>query len=234
MRGTQRRTDRRSARSPRAHGRLLRPRGRARYEIGREAETITVSAGGFVAVPPGVAHSFRNESGKAARWLTIHARDGGFAAFMRGMRDGVEVEWDISPVPADGGLPASEAIVSPGVGGERPESEQGSWWLRCALPDLCAVEWRLRGSDPDLPALRRACGAGSYFVTDGELDVTLAGSRQNVGPGTLISIPRGVESPALDCAGPEPVRMLSLHTLDGFAQHLRMGAAGFEPATSRV
>jgi len=32
---------------------------------------------------------------------------------MRGFRDGVKVEWDISAVPADGGLPASEAIVSP-------------------------------------------------------------------------------------------------------------------------
>jgi hypothetical protein len=30
---------------------------------------------------------------------------------MRGIRDGVEVEWDISAVPADGGLSASEAIV---------------------------------------------------------------------------------------------------------------------------
>jgi hypothetical protein len=30
---------------------------------------------------------------------------------MCGIRDGVEVEWDISSVPADGGLPASEAIV---------------------------------------------------------------------------------------------------------------------------
>ncbi len=48
---------------------------------------------------------------RPARWLTIHAHDGGFAAFMRGTRDGVEVEWDISTVPADGGLPASEAIV---------------------------------------------------------------------------------------------------------------------------
>ena len=29
----------------------------------------------------------------------------------RGIRDGVDVEWDISTVPLDGGLPASEAIV---------------------------------------------------------------------------------------------------------------------------
>ena len=85
--------------------------GELTFEIGREAETITVSSGGFVAVPPEVAHSLRSGSDRPARWLTIHARDGGFAAFMRGVRDGVEVEWDISAVPADGGLPESEAIV---------------------------------------------------------------------------------------------------------------------------
>jgi hypothetical protein len=32
---------------------------------------------------------------------------------MRGIRDGVKVEWDISAAPADGGLSASEAIVRP-------------------------------------------------------------------------------------------------------------------------
>ena len=85
--------------------------GELTFEIGREPKTITVSSGGFVAAPPEVAHSLRNDSDRTARWLTIHAPDGGFAAFMRGLRDGVEVEWDISAVPADGGRPASEAIV---------------------------------------------------------------------------------------------------------------------------
>jgi quercetin dioxygenase-like cupin family protein len=88
--------------------------GALTFEIGREAETITLSAGGFVAVPPGVAHSLRNGSDRPARWLTIHTPDGGFAAFMRGVRDGVKVEWDISTVAAGVGLPASKAIVSPG------------------------------------------------------------------------------------------------------------------------
>jgi quercetin dioxygenase-like cupin family protein len=87
--------------------------GELTFEIGREARTIRVSSGGFVAAPPEVAHSLRNDSDGPARWLTIHAPDGGFAAFMRGIRDGVEVEWDISAVPPDGGLPASDAIVRP-------------------------------------------------------------------------------------------------------------------------
>jgi quercetin dioxygenase-like cupin family protein len=86
------------------------------FEIGHERETVTISAGGFVAVPPGVAHSFRTVGDRPARWLTIHAHDGGFAAFMRGVRDGVQVKWDISPPPAGGGLSASEAIVSRGGG----------------------------------------------------------------------------------------------------------------------
>ena len=41
---------------------------------------------------------------------------------MRGARDGVQVEWDNASVPADGGLPASEAIVSFDLGHEHQES----------------------------------------------------------------------------------------------------------------
>jgi mannose-6-phosphate isomerase-like protein (cupin superfamily) len=87
------------------------------FEVGPESETVTIGAGGFVAVPPGVAHSFRTADSRPARWLTIHARDGGFAAFMRGIRDGVQIDWDIAPVPADGGLPADHVVVS------RPEPD---------------------------------------------------------------------------------------------------------------
>lgn len=86
-------------------------------EVGAERETITVGTGGFVAVPPGVAHSYGTAGDHPARWLIIHAGDGGFAAFMRGIRDGVNVEWDIAPVPPDAGLSADHAIVS------RPLSE---------------------------------------------------------------------------------------------------------------
>jgi hypothetical protein len=34
-----------------------------------------------------------------------------FRAKVVGIRDGVEVEWDIAAVPHDGGLPACDAIV---------------------------------------------------------------------------------------------------------------------------
>jgi mannose-6-phosphate isomerase-like protein (cupin superfamily) len=94
--------------------------GELTFEVGSEAETITVPTSGFVAVGPRVAHAFRNDGDRPARWLTIHAHDGGFAAFMRGIRDGTEVDWDIAPVPAHGGLPAGEAILSTPPRGTRP------------------------------------------------------------------------------------------------------------------
>ncbi|MBW8741761.1 MAG: cupin domain-containing protein [Gaiellaceae bacterium] len=81
------------------------------FEIGCERQIFSVSAGAFVAAPPGVAHSVRTDGDGPARWLTIHAHDGGFAAFMRGVRDGVTVEWDIAPVPGGGGRRARDAIV---------------------------------------------------------------------------------------------------------------------------
>lgn len=87
--------------------------GELTFEIGCEAETITIASGGFVAVPPNVAHSFGNHSDRPARWLTIHAHDGGFAAFLRGGRDGIKIDWDIAEAPAGRGLPAVQAVVSP-------------------------------------------------------------------------------------------------------------------------
>ena len=86
--------------------------GELTFEIGRERQTTIVGPGGFVAVPPNVAHAFSHDSDRPARWMTIHARDGGFARFMRGMAAGVEVDWDIAPVPTDGGPPASAVVIS--------------------------------------------------------------------------------------------------------------------------
>ena len=91
--------------------------GELTFEVGAEREAISIGAGGFLAAPPGMAHSFRTTGGHPARWLIIHAGDGGFAAFMRGVRDGIKVEWDIAPVPTGGGLPADQAIIG------RPMSE---------------------------------------------------------------------------------------------------------------
>jgi quercetin dioxygenase-like cupin family protein len=196
--------------------------GELTFEIGRERRTITVSRGGFIAAPPQVAHSFRNDGERPARWLTVHAHDGGFAAFMRGARDGIEVEWDISTVPADGGLPARKAIFS--AGDQRPEGGNQLCRLKCALPDMCVVEWHLHGPHLTLPLHDQDRRIDSFFVIEGELEAMLAGTTHTVGPGTLISVPRGGQH-TLNYRGPKRARMLSLHTPDsGVADYLRRGS----------
>lgn len=66
--------------------------GELTFELGDEV--ATVSAGEFIAVPPGVPHSFSNAGNGPARWLTIHAPDGGFVEFIRG----AAVDWDVEAV----------------------------------------------------------------------------------------------------------------------------------------
>jgi quercetin dioxygenase-like cupin family protein len=80
--------------------------GELTFEVGTDRETITIGAGSLLAAPPGIAHSYGTAGNHPARWLIIHAPDGGFAAFMRSIRDGTNVEWDIAPVPLDGATPA--------------------------------------------------------------------------------------------------------------------------------
>ncbi|MGZ8605350.1 MAG: cupin domain-containing protein [Actinomycetota bacterium] len=81
--------------------------GELTFTVGPGAERVTVAAGGFVAVPPGVVHTFSNDSGADACWLNFHAPDMGFAAFLR-----TGSAWDSFDAPADGGLPAAGVIVT--------------------------------------------------------------------------------------------------------------------------
>jgi quercetin dioxygenase-like cupin family protein len=86
--------------------------GELTFEVGAERKTITIGAGGFVATPAGLAHAYGTAGDQPAGWLIIHAPDGGFAAFMCGIRDKVQVDWDIAPAPTNGGLRGDRAIVS--------------------------------------------------------------------------------------------------------------------------
>jgi quercetin dioxygenase-like cupin family protein len=75
------------------------------------AERLRVGAGGFVAVPPNLAHRYVNDSGAEATWLNFHVPDTGFAAYLRDLRDGRTPNFDQFDPPADGGRPASDAIA---------------------------------------------------------------------------------------------------------------------------
>jgi quercetin dioxygenase-like cupin family protein len=90
--------------------------GALRFTLGPEGErTVRAPAGTFVSAPPGVAHSFMNDEADDVTWLNIHTPDAGFAAFLRGARDGRAAPFDSFAVPAqtggDGGRSAADAVV---------------------------------------------------------------------------------------------------------------------------
>jgi mannose-6-phosphate isomerase-like protein (cupin superfamily) len=90
--------------------------GVMRFAFGPEGERVVrAPAGTLVSAPPGVAHTFTNADDEDVTWLNVHTPDAGFAAFLRGSRDGQAVPFDSFDVPqetgGDGGGPAADAIV---------------------------------------------------------------------------------------------------------------------------
>jgi mannose-6-phosphate isomerase-like protein (cupin superfamily) len=81
--------------------------GELNFGIGPDVERLHAGPGTFVLAPPEVIHTFRNDGPADATWLNFHAPSKGFASFLRDP----DFVWDSFDAPADGGRPASEAIV---------------------------------------------------------------------------------------------------------------------------
>jgi quercetin dioxygenase-like cupin family protein len=76
------------------------------------------------------------------------------------------------------------------------------------LSDLCVVERQLAATAEHPPIAHEG---SIVLVLAGELEATLDGTKQTVGPGTLLSVPPGVPL-ALESARPRPARALTHRT----------------------
>jgi quercetin dioxygenase-like cupin family protein len=164
--------------------------GELTFEVGSRGDRIRAGAGGFVAVPPNVVHTFASDGQAESRWLNFHAPDMGFAAYLRDARDGLAAAWDSCDPPADGGRRASEVIVVAPGEDEALAADDRAVALKGALTDLRVAEWLLdgpyHGAEPP-----RDGQVDAYYVLEGELDVGVEGAERRTGPGTLVSIPPG-------------------------------------------
>jgi quercetin dioxygenase-like cupin family protein len=187
--------------------------GELTFALGPGAEPLALAAGGFVAVPPDVVHSFANEGGAEARWLNFHAPDKGFATYLRDARDRRDAAFDSFDPPVDGGRPATEAIVAGPGEGERLLTGAGVVLIKGVLPDLSFAEWALDGPF-EAPKVDQH---GSYYVVEGELKLTIDGSAHAVGAHTLAAVPRGVRHSLAGKAS-----LVGVHAPDGgYADLLR-------------
>ena len=95
--------------------------GELTFLVGPDREERALPAGTLALAPPLVVHGFRNGTDAELRYLNFHAPNGGFADYLRGTATG----FDSEDPPADGGLPATDAVVvPPGTAGVLVERDE--------------------------------------------------------------------------------------------------------------
>jgi quercetin dioxygenase-like cupin family protein len=195
--------------------------GELRFEVGPGLEPVQVGPGWFVAAPPNVVHTFVGDGDVDAHFLNFHTPDCGFAASLRGRRDGNEVAWDSFDPPPDGGGQASEAVVTGPGEGERLVTGSRVVWLKAELPHLCFAEWALDGPFQGPPVHHHDRQVDSFYVLDGELELTVEDRVVTAEPGTLAAVPPGVRHTFTHAAAGAG-RLLNVHAPEGgFADVLR-------------
>ena len=193
-----------------------------KLEFHLAGETARVPAGSFVLVPPRLVHGFEVASA-SARWLNLHAPDGGFAESRRARRDGRErrVPLDAFDPPPEGGRPAADAIVRLPGEGERLVRANRTAVVKAARPELSVFEFDIDGvfKGPDVHS--HDDHTDCFYVLEGEVEFTAEGETFSGGPGTFVAAPPGVEH-AFDKPGRGRARFLNIHAPDaGFVDFLR-------------
>jgi mannose-6-phosphate isomerase-like protein (cupin superfamily) len=121
-------------------------------------------AGTIVVVPPLVVHAYRNAGDADVVFLNVHAPGTGFAPYLRALRDGAPHDFDQHAPPADGGRPASEAIVAPGGAGAAVDAIA----IGEATADATAGDWVYVLEGEVGLAGGEALGAGSWATLDAD------------------------------------------------------------------
>jgi quercetin dioxygenase-like cupin family protein len=190
--------------------------GRITVRLGAAQERVVATAGSLVLIPPGVVHSFDNDGPDEARFLNVHAPDGGFA---RNLRTG-DSSWDSFEPPADGGRAASDAIVTLPGGGERFRREDRAITILGELPEVSAF---LLEVDPEWPGIgthEHDDKVDTFFVLDGETGLVSGEDVVRAGAGAFFAAPPGVRHGIVHGGG--RAALLNVHGPDaGFAEATR-------------
>ena len=184
--------------------------GELTVKLGPDGTETALPAGTLARVPPLVVHGFRNATDAEVRYLNFHAPGQGFAAYMRGLRDGTGVDFDQHDPPADGGRPVSEAAV----GGDGTVAEVAGARI-ALLADTEAVAIAEIAAEPGAAPPEQHVHRGhaeSLYVLDGAVTVASGDREVRAEAGSWVQLPAGVPH-AL--AFGEPARLLSLHAPNG-------------------
>jgi quercetin dioxygenase-like cupin family protein len=189
--------------------------GEITVRLGPAQEAVVATPGTLVLIPPGVVHSFDNDGPAEARFLNVHAPDGGFAHYLR-TRDG----FDQFDPPADGGRPASDAIVTPPGEGERYAREGRTNTILAELPQVSAFRLEVAPGWPGVDEHHHDDQVDTFFVLEGATRFLVGGEPARAVAGSFYVAPPGVRH-GLRHDGGHAV-FLNVHGPDaGFAAGIR-------------
>lgn len=200
------------------------------FELGPEREHFDGPAGTFVAAPPGVVHSFRNDGPGRARFLNFHAPSERFHDHLRGMRRGEDTSWfDQYDPPPDGGRPLSDAVfLEPGEG-ELVDVARSFVLLKATGEETeghlflseTTVEPRFAGPPPHVHRELHDL----FYVLDGVLTLRVEDEELEALPGTFACFPPSAVH-TFSNQSAESVRFLNFNTPAGWENYMRdLGAA---------
>jgi uncharacterized cupin superfamily protein len=196
------------------------------FALGPDEETVEVPAGSFVAAPPGVVHTFRNDSSARSRLLNIHAPSERFHDHLREVRDGIKSDWfDQADPPADGGRALADATVLEPGAGELIRVANSSVVLKGTGENtdghLFLAEVTL---GPGFPSPRPHVPRTLHdlvYVLEGTLTVRHEEGETAASPGTFACFPPSAVHTFSNADGSEPVRFLNFHFPAGWENLMR-------------
>jgi quercetin dioxygenase-like cupin family protein len=185
-------------------------------EVISGTETVRAGPGTSVVVPPGIVHGFRGAGD--ARYLNIHAPDGGFIEYIRRITgDGVRVDWDSYDV--DGPQGPAGAIVAGPDGGERLERRFLENVIRAETREISLFELTFDEAWEGVDPHTHDDHVDSFYVLDGEVDFLLGDETVRAGVGSYVAAPPNFTHGFRPVA---PARFLNIHAPDaGFAARAR-------------
>jgi quercetin dioxygenase-like cupin family protein len=200
------------------------------FELGPKREHVEGPERTFVAAPPGVVHSFRNDGPGRARFLNFHAPSERFHDHLRGMSRGEDTSWfDQYDPPPDGGRPLSDAIVHGPGQGETIEIAGSSVVLK-ATGDGTDGTFFLGETtvQPEFPGPPRHVHRNLhdlFYVLDGSLTLRRGDEAIEALPGAFACFPPGAVH-TFSNSGDTSVRFLNFNTPAGWESYMRdLGAA---------
>jgi mannose-6-phosphate isomerase-like protein (cupin superfamily) len=196
--------------------------GELSFELGGEGEPLRAGAGAFVMVPPGVVHTFRNSGPADADFLNLHAPSKRFADHLRAGGDAADL--DTFDPPADGGRPASDAVLRRAGEGEVLELGPSTVTIKAGGGDgigsVAACENTVAAGFPGPIPHRHARMVDAFWVLAGTLTVLAGDATVELREGGFALMPPGARH-TFSNPGDLPVRVLNVFAPGGFEGYLR-------------